>query len=315
MKVTQRLYLTALPAVLGVISVAGLAYWGQFAHAVPEVLLIIAGFATVGTMVLSWINVRYVVARLERLAHQSAGGRPAVATADELDTIEGAVADLNTAVLSEQRAREHDQTLLALRRTEYARVLTDAAERAIHSVNEIRLPLHILLENHFGELNENQEEMLGAARNAAEVIDRDFEALQEVARLELGEITLRKDRMFPADIVNAILPSLKASAESAGISFTIDVAPLIPAITGDRVRLQRALLTLLTEQIIMQVPGVELRLSLAEDESGPNISLSPARALPHSVSVLLAQRTITGGGGSVEELHGALTIRLCSKTE
>lgn len=34
-------------------------------------------------------------------------------------------------------------------------------------LDEVRLPLHILLSDHFGELNENQEEMLGAAYGAA----------------------------------------------------------------------------------------------------------------------------------------------------
>lgn len=35
MKVSHRLYLTVLPAILGVLAVAGLAYWGQYAHVIP----------------------------------------------------------------------------------------------------------------------------------------------------------------------------------------------------------------------------------------------------------------------------------------
>ena len=39
------------------------------------------------------------------------------------------------------------------------------------ATSEAQLPLHILLENHFGDLNENQEEMLQAASDATDRID------------------------------------------------------------------------------------------------------------------------------------------------
>ena len=35
-KVSHRLYLTVTPAILGVLLMAGLAYWGQYAHTVPR---------------------------------------------------------------------------------------------------------------------------------------------------------------------------------------------------------------------------------------------------------------------------------------
>ena len=46
MRVGQRLYLALLPAVLGVLTVAALAYWGQYAHARrPEVVVVVAVIA------------------------------------------------------------------------------------------------------------------------------------------------------------------------------------------------------------------------------------------------------------------------------
>jgi len=68
MKISHRLYLTALPAIIGVLVVAALAYWGQYAHAVPQLLVVVAAVATIGSVVLSWNNARYVVQRIERLA-------------------------------------------------------------------------------------------------------------------------------------------------------------------------------------------------------------------------------------------------------
>ena len=40
------------------------------------------------------------------------------------------------------------------------------------ALREIGLPLHILLENRFGELNENQAEMIEAARMSREILDQ-----------------------------------------------------------------------------------------------------------------------------------------------
>ena len=62
MRVTQRLYLTVLPAVVGLLTVAALAYWGQYAHTVPTVFLVIAAVATVASLALTWVNARQISA-------------------------------------------------------------------------------------------------------------------------------------------------------------------------------------------------------------------------------------------------------------
>ncbi len=50
---------------------------------------------------------------------------------------------------------------------DYATILSEAIAALSARIDEIRLPLHVLAENHFGELNDNQEEMIRAARAAA----------------------------------------------------------------------------------------------------------------------------------------------------
>ena len=86
------------------------------------------------------------------------------------------------------------------------------ADNAAKRLEEVRLPLHILLENRFGDLNENQEEMLGAARAAAEATDADVVALRTIAELDLGTRTLRRDRILPGDMIRALVPTLQADS-------------------------------------------------------------------------------------------------------
>ena len=80
---------------------------------------------------------------------------------------------------------------------------------------------------------------------AAEAADADLVSLRQIAELDLGDHPLRRDRMKPSDIVEALRPMLVAAAESAGAAVEVSVAPLLPAIIGDRARLQDALATLL----------------------------------------------------------------------
>ena len=145
---------------------------------------------------------------------------------------------------------------------DYALLLASIADASARGLEEVRLPLHILLENHFGELNENQEEMLGAARSAAERVDADMLSLQQIAALDLGERPLREDRMKPSDLVDALRPMLMAAAQGAGVVLVLDVAPLLPAITGDRALLQASLVTVLRESVASSMPDAHVRIDV-----------------------------------------------------
>lgn len=325
MRVTHRLYFAALPSVVGALAVAGLAYWGQYSRTVAEVILVIAIGATLTTLVMSWINVRYVAQRVERLAH--IGGRasnaqriprnakvPSTANhpGDELDTIERVVARLNDAVQSTTEDRARDVAYHEQRRREYAEILAAVALSGERELDEVRLPLHILLENHFGELNENQEEMLGAARVAAEKIANELTAMAELARMELGQTVFRHDRVFPADLINAILPTLRAQATGRDIDLRADIAPLVPAFHVDASRLQQALQLVFAQCINAMPPDTQASLTLVGERDGVLMKMLPGAELATGSEQLLAQRVIEALGGSVLVDSGALTIRIRS---
>ena len=67
-RTSQRLFLAVIPAVVGVLAVAGLAYWGQYAQRAPHIVVIIAAVAAVGSLVMAWYNTRYVAQRIAQLA-------------------------------------------------------------------------------------------------------------------------------------------------------------------------------------------------------------------------------------------------------
>ena len=325
MKISHRLYFTGVPAVLGVLAVAGLGYWGQYARAVPEALLVVAAIATIGTLVLSWVNVRYIAQRVERLANVKVA-TPAFDDArnldsgmalqavpsdrDELDAIEFVVGRLSKAVSVAASDRAADERRYEERARDYAQMLARVADSATQRMDEIRLPLHILLENHFGDLNENQEEMLGAARAAAEATDADLLALREIAALDLGTRTVRRDRIFPGDMMNALLPTLQASAEKQSVVLRTEIHPLVPPIWADGAQLPDALVKLFRASIERATAGAELQLELVQDNANVLIRLQGTQSSPTSIQEALAIRILALNGAAANYSSNAFTITL-----
>jgi K+-sensing histidine kinase KdpD len=304
MKISHRLYLTAAASVVGVLAVAALAYRGQYARAIPAPLLVIAVIAAVASSSLSWWSARYVSQRVERLA-----GASAVPGPDELDTIEDVVDHLSSAVV-EAGATSSEREAAARRRiSEYATMVATIATESTARLEEVRLPLHILLENRFGDLNENQEEMLGAARTAAEAVDADLIALREIAELDLETRTLRRDRLLPGDLIRSIVPTLQAIADRRHVALAIDLEPLVPALRGDQPRLQDALATLLGGAIREAPEGASLRLSVSRDEGGVRIQLEHGGEGASSIRGALAWRVVAASMGSIARSPEALIVR------
>jgi hypothetical protein len=203
---------------------------------------------------------------------------------------------------------------------DHARLLAAVTDDAKDQLDEVRLPLHILLDNRFGELNENQEEMLGAARAAAEAIEADLTSLRRIAELDLGEREIRLERLRPGDLLEGIKPLLIATAEARDASLNVDVAPLLPAVMADRVQLREALATLLKAQIVDVAPGTGLSLTMnaVTQDAAQASNRAPQIALElrggtqpkRTIHTALASRIIAAHGGEVHKETNVLRITL-----
>ncbi|MDB4888324.1 MAG: hypothetical protein JWL61_179 [Gemmatimonadetes bacterium] len=283
MKISHRLHLAVAPAILGVLLLASLMCWGEYGRAAPEVVIVGGIFAVLTSLVLTWSNARFVAQRLERLASSGSAmvQEKIPDPPDEIDEIEN-----------------------------YARLLASIADASTRRLEEVRLPLHILLENRFGDLNENQEEMLGAARAAAEAADADMLSLRQIAELDLGERPLRSDRMKPSDVIDALRPMLLAAAESAGATLEIDVAPLLPAVIGDRALLQDALVTILRSSLGSAERDARARIDVDRDGALIRIIATNVGSAHATVRWAAAVRVVKAHDGTVERTNDTLVIEL-----
>jgi len=282
MRVSHRLLLTLLPAFVGLLTVVGLAYWGQYQRQAPHFAVIAAAIALLTSVVLALRNAQYLAQRIERLAGSEPGR-----SVDELDSIERSVERLQAEVAAahDESAREKQAARDA--RKDLSTLLSTASGAATAALDEIRLPLHILLENRFGDLNENQEEMLGSAQTAAEEASALLRRLQLTADLDRGAVELRRDPVRVDDIVRGLLPTLQSLGERRNVRVTAELLPALPRVPADRTYLHEALSLLLRGAVDRTADGAEVRIVV--------------ESVPGSVRL-----TATHGSGALRPLDQAL---------
>jgi signal transduction histidine kinase len=331
--VSQRLYLAVVPAIVGVFLVAGLAYWGEFGRRAPNVLILIGVVASVGSVAVAWRNTRYVATRVSRMAV----GHPA--RLDELDTIEDEVDRLRRTVAEAIAAQARAEASADQRVRQYAELIDDATTTVVRQLDEVRIPLHILLESHFGDLNENQEEMLAAARTAADDVHTRLDRLRAIADVDRGALRLRPERVRVGDIIGVLLPGLKAAGARAGVAIESDISPLQPAAIADRAWLSEALSLLANDAVLRTPAGARVRVASVEPapaaqagdladgaESKPEIGTASERggdersrvqlSISHGsepgrpIDTALAERLIAAQGGRVEQDPQRILITL-----
>jgi signal transduction histidine kinase len=309
MRVGQRLFLSVVPAVLGLFLVAALAYWGRYARTAPELVVILAAVAALASLIVSWRNTSYVVHRVQRLAGHTTtveGESVASTTAarrdvlrelgiqmpgapeagaerdvDELDDIEAAVAGLSKAVVqAREEVLRHEQGALAHAR-EIEGLLQAVSTRFAARAQDAQLPLHILLSSPFGELNENQEEMLGAAMSAVDAIDTEVRELQKLLQLNRGELSIVIQPINLAELLRPTLSIAAARAESAHVQLRPVISDTAPRALVDAVHAQEALTSLLLDAIAHTAQGGDIDVNATEgDRARIRISITRRPATP-----------------------------------
>jgi signal transduction histidine kinase len=265
-----------------------------------------AGAATVLSLAVAWWNTRYVAHRVERLA----SGESDDEKVDELDVIEQRVESLGEAATAAKADAARAAEDAGRRNIEYATLLAEAATSASKQLAEARLSLHVLQDNHFGELNDNQEEMIGAAREATEAAEVELNHLREIADIDRGALSLRRDLVKPGEIIRSLLPLLNAQATKQGVRILSELEPALPRVVGDRGRLQDALGLILKDAVRYAVPGTSVSVHASSQPSTVTIVVNHSSPHSYTGDVALADRLIRAQGGSVTHTGDATTITL-----
>ena len=299
MRVGTRLLLAVTPAVVGLAAVAALAYWGQYQRQAPEIVVAVAALGAVASLALAWRNTRYVARRVERIAQRTADdGRRGH---DELDAIEHSVAGLADAVRAERVGGAEREAAAAREARESAARLDETIASLTEGVQAVQLPLHILLDSPFGSLNENQEEMLEAARGAAEALEVRLRQARKLVELERGAVPVMAKPVGLGELMRPALAIAEARAAKRGLTLRAQLAPGAPRVVVDPAQAQEAITIVLGEAVERAEAGAELQVEAGEGEPGVvQVTVAPlAAAGERSLPLRLAEALIRAQGGSM----------------
>lgn len=319
MRVATRLYFAVAPAVLGVLVVAALGYWGERGRQAPSIVVGIAVIASVTSLVIAWRNTRYVAQRIALLAQPRSGPTTpplpdtlGIDASDELDHIAATVTHLDTAVANERRAGDARAAVAQSRVAEYTDLLDGAVRSMRSSLEQARLPLHILLASPFGELNENQEEMLDATQHAIDAADADLTRLRKLIEIDTGVVSLSRQPLAVGELLRAPVAIAKARASRSTIGIVADVSDALPRVVVDPLYTQEAVTSLLLDAVAAAAEGSEVRVrALERTATCVAVTIEPAPCTGNEpLDVRLAKRLITHEGGTVADEDHVLHIEL-----
>lgn len=172
----------------------------------------------------------------------------------------------------ETRLRQTAVAAANARVAQNTQLIRDVVQLSLRQVEEARLALHILQTNPFGELNENQEELVAAARAAMDRTDSD---LRIVARV----VTLANRAGVPAASAIRLRPLLEVPLAMAlgGIQEVREAVRLpqldeLPAVAVDAPAVREALALLLRDSVATHPPGEPL--TIVGTHATPTIVLS-----------------------------------------
>jgi signal transduction histidine kinase len=130
---------------------------------------------------------------------------------------------------------------------------TDLVATVSHEIKSpltsVRMVLHLLLEKTVGALTPKQDELLQAARNDTERLLRILNDLLDLARLEEGSDSLRKEPAAPAELLTSVMKEMAGKITARGLSVNFMIDPDLPAILVDRQRINHVFTNLISNAI------------------------------------------------------------------
>ena len=191
---------------------------------------------------------------------------------------------------------------------QYASVLADAITSAERALNEARMPVHILLTTQFGELNDNQEEMVGAAASALDRTAEELGALRAIVDADRGRTASRSEIVRIGELVRTLLPELQHQASQAGVSLTITIEPGLPEACGDAAQLRDAIRLTLTDDIRYATPGTAVSVNVGATPTEIRVMSRCGTGRAVTGALLLADRILSSQGARLEHGDGTTTI-------
>lgn len=168
----------------------------------------------------------------------------------------------------------HDVTMLNAAnrmRANFISMVSHELRTPLHSINGF---LDIVLDGQVGPLNARQEEFLNYARTSAHQLTTLVEDILFISKADSGQFTLRLGEVIVPALVAQVIHTLQSAAEKAEVTLIAEVAPALPVLRADELRLQQVLSNLLNNAIKFSPAGSRVSVSAAVEGDEVHFSVS-----------------------------------------
>jgi signal transduction histidine kinase len=121
------------------------------------------------------------------------------------------------------------------------------------------------------------EEYRDALADCVEEADRVqslLDALMDLAEAETGAMRLQRDDIAVPEVVQDAIDLYTEVAEEKGLDLTLDAAPDVPTITGDRVRIRQVIANLLDNAVKYTPRGGRITVTVRAATTGAEINVT-----------------------------------------
>ncbi|MEL7000238.1 MAG: PAS-domain containing protein [Pseudomonadota bacterium] len=184
---------------------------------------------------------------------------------------------MTTRDMTDQMKREQQLMRARSEAEDSARSKSEFVARMSH---EMRTPLNgilgvaALLDK--SDLSDSQRELVDVIGNSGHVLLRLIDDILDLSRIDAETFQVVQDRFEISDVIRECVALIGPSAEEKGLELIcLDDASVVPALSGDMVRIKQILLNLLTNSVKFTDAGqIEIGLDHMDGPEGITISIS-----------------------------------------
>ncbi len=140
-------------------------------------------------------------------------------------------------------------------------------------LTSLRMAIHLCVEGAVGPVTEQQLDLLTAAREDCERLQRIVDDLLDLARIRAGLLELSPGPLDVSTLLEQALAGVRSAAEQAGVKLSTHVEAGSETLVADKERLGLALQNLLSNAIRHSPNGGTVSLTAAGDEDGIRFSV------------------------------------------
>jgi len=153
-------------------------------------------------------------------------------------------------------------------------VISTVSHQLKTPLTSIRMAIHLLLDEKVGTLTAKQQELLIAAQEDSDRLDRILENLLDMSRIVSGKVAMDLAAAQPQQMILNAVESYRAAARQRGVELTTNLPGDLPEVSADALQIAHVFANLLFNALKYTDSGGAITMSAQADQELVRFSVS-----------------------------------------